>query len=207
MSTRFSWAFPILALFVFVGCDSDSGGDDFTPAATLTISDIPADPVTGVDATGRPIGANAFTFVSLRTGEVLPSADSASTQWDLAFKGSTILVNGGTSGPGNGGALVLEALFQEVMEAPASGYNTDSADGFAIPTGSGNGWYNYNPAANILSPIPGRVLVVRCADGSFAKVRIISYYRGAPETPTAEDTSRYITIEYAHQDDGSRRFE
>lgn len=188
-------------------CDSDSsGGDDFVAPETTRVEDVPSDPVTGFDpVTGRPIGANAFTFYSLRENRIV--TDSASTDWDVAFKSTTILINGGSSGPGTGGAQVLEALFEEVAEAPATGYSTDTPDAFAIPTGSGNGWYNYNPATNIVSPIPGRILVIRTADGHYAKMRILSYYRGAPETPTAESSSRYITFEYVYQADGSRRFE
>lgn len=195
------------ALVTFSACDSDSnGGEDFSAPETTRVENIPADPVIGVDPiTGRPVGANAFTFYSLRQNRVV--TDSSSTEWDIAFKSTTILINGGASGPGNGGAQVLEALFEEVTEAPMEGYSTDSPDAFAIPTGSGEGWYNYNPATNLVSPIPGRVLVIRNADGSFAKLRILSYYQGAPETPTADTPSRYITFEYAYQTDGSRRFE
>ena len=60
-----------------------------------------------------------FTFYSLRDGAVVPAADSASAKWDLAFKSTTILVNGGASGPGEGGVVVLEdTSFAAVTEAP-----------------------------------------------------------------------------------------
>src|SRR6185436_18729473 len=48
--------------------------------------------------------AGHFTFYSLRSNAVIGLGDSATNSWDLAFRGTTILVNGGTSGPGNGGA-------------------------------------------------------------------------------------------------------
>ena len=100
---------------------------------------------------------------------------------------------------GHGGA------FEEVMEAPAEGYATDSEAGNAIPTGSGNGWYNYNGQLNLITPIPGRVLVIKTADARYAKIRIISYYEGAPDTPdSTQDTARYYTFEYVFQPDGSR---
>ena len=199
----------LLLLFVAIaGCDSTSSDDDFEVPEVTVAEDVPADPVTGFDpVTGQPVGANEYTFYSLREDQVVPRSDSASTEWDIALKATTILTNGGTSGPGNGGAQVLETLFEEVAEAPASGYATDAADARAIPTGSGNGWYNYNPQTNLITPIPGRVIVVRCADGTYAKLRILSYYKGAPDTPTADSESRYYTFEYVHQPDGSRRFE
>ncbi len=150
------------------------------------------------------MGAGLITYFSLRINSVVQ--DSASTDWDMAFQGTTIFINGGISGPGEGGVLVSEALFEEVTEAPTSGYVTDSATGLAIPTGSGGGWYNYNPASMLITPIPGRILVVRTADGRFAKVRILSYYRGAPAEITVDSESRYYTFEYVFQPSGSRIF-
>lgn len=65
----------------------------------------------------------------------------------------------------------------------------------AIAGGSGAGWYNYNPQTHAVTPIPGRTLVVRTADGRYAKVRILSYYKDAPEDVEGAE-SRYYTFEY-----------
>lgn len=196
-------AFSILFLSA---CDSNDSSDGGADVVAERASDIPSDPIVGLGSDGRPVGNNAFTFFSLRTGEIVASADSATTGWDLAFKGTTILVNGGVSGPGNGAAQVVDGVFADVTEAPADGWAQDSPDGYAIPTGSGNGWYSYNPATQIVAPIPGRVLLIRTADGRYAKVSMISYYQGAPDTPAAESTARYLTFDYVFQPDGSRSF-
>ncbi|MDA0875483.1 MAG: HmuY family protein [Bacteroidetes bacterium] len=195
------------ALLFLTACDSsdpDAGG---SPVVAQRAADIPSDPITGIGSDGRPVGQNAYTFFSLRSGQIVARADSATTGWDLAFKGTTILINGGTSGPGNGAAQVMEGLFDEVNEAPADGWTQDGANGYAIPTGSGNGWYSYNPATQTVLPLPGRVLVIRTADGRFAKVSMVSYYQGAPATPIGESTARYLTFDYVFQPDGSRSFE
>lgn len=200
--------FLLLALIApaFTACDSAETVIVPDPIQAEVVNDLPADPITGFDPdTGQPIGADVFTFFSLRTGAIVPNADSASTAWDLGFKGTTIVVNGGSSGPGEGAAQVVTGSFEEVVEAPAEGYATDSDAGNAIPTGSGNGWYNYNGQLNLITPIPGRVLVIKAADGRYAKVRILSYYEGAPDTPDpTQDTARYYTFEYVFQPDGSR---
>jgi len=197
----------VAALVVFSGCDS-STSEDFVPPEVQMAMDIPADPIVGFDpVTQRPIGADVTTYYSLRENRIVPASDASTTAWDIALKSTTFFTNGGASGPGQGGAQVVVALFEEITEAPATGYSTDATSGFAIPTGSGNGWYNYNPAINVVSPIPGRVLVIQCADGTFAKMRVLSYYQGAPDNPTGADTSRYYTFEFVHQPDGSRRFE
>ena len=203
-----------VAALGLAGCDANDPVAP-VPLAATTVADLPADPTIGRDpTTGAPISTNRFTFFSLRDNAVVlrydeaDRADSATAAWDVAFRGTTILVNGGTSGPGQGGVQVLTATFDEVTEAPADGYRQDAAGAPAIPGGSGNGWYNYDAPTNTITPIPGRVLVVRTADGRYAKLRILSYYRGNPATvdPLA-DEARYFTFEYVFQPDGSRRFE
>jgi hypothetical protein len=120
-----------------------------------------------------------------------------------------------------GAALLLEEPFDSVLEAPSDEqFRTDgisictTATGepgpsYAVCPGSDNGWYHYNPATNVISPIAGRTLVVRTADGRFAKVRVLSYYHGNPpiDGVTAETPSRYYSIEYVFQEDGTRRLE
>jgi len=199
---------PTLLLFLLAsGCDSDPASVDEIPEPELMlVEDLPADPFVAF-VEGRPVGTGRFTFFSLRENRIVPAADSASTEWDLALQGSLLLTNGGTSGPGNGGAQVYEGIFEEVTEAPASGYAVDAEGTPAITPGSGNGWYNYDFATNLLTPIPGRVLLIRTADGKYVKLRILSYYKGAPATPDADSEGRYFTFEYLYQPDGSRTFE
>ena len=170
-----------------------------TPAV-VTVADL--------DARGED---GHYTFYSLRDGAVVPAADSASAKWDLAFKSTTILVNGGTSGPGEGGVVVLEdTSFAAVTEAPPAeafvvDQGTDRME-TAIPGGAGNGWYDYDFATGIVSPRPV-VLAVRTADGRYAKVQIESYYLGAPgPDEIAPDAGfRYYTFRYLFQPNGSRQ--
>lgn len=178
-------------------------------ACLTTRSTPPPDVVTVADLDARGEDEH-FTFFSLRENRVVPVADSASTEWDLAFKSTTILVNGGTSGPGEGGVVVLEdTSFAAVTEAPPpEAYvvdrGTDKTE-TAIPGGAGNGWYDYDFATGIVSPRPV-VLAVRTADGRYAKVQIESYYLGAPgPDEIAPDAGfRFYTFRYLLQPDGSR---
>jgi HmuY protein len=194
----------LTALLAVSACDSSPGLDpEPEQLQTVTAVDIPADPVVGLVG-GRPVGAGIITYFSLRTNAVV--TDSASTDWDLALQGTTVFVNGGTSGPGQGAAQIFEGTMEELAAAPAGGYVEDSDTGMAIPGGSGSGWYNYNPANNVIAPIPGRVIVLRTADGRYAKLRILSYYRGSPTEVTAESESRYYTFEHVFQPDGTLQF-
>lgn len=188
-----------------IGCDStgvNDDGEEDVPLKTIRVNDLPADPDT-TSGPGRPQGYDQFAFFDLRDSTlVLRSdadnrADSASTEWDIAFRSVDVVVNGGSNGPGEGAAYVAEKPFQDVTEV-----NTDSLDGHAV-----DDWYTYNANGNnIIRPKPGRTLVVRSADGeSYAKIRILSYYEGTPDDPAESDAeSRHYTFEYVIQDDGTR---
>ena len=188
----------------FMACKKD----ETTPVVTIkaeTIKDLAADPTT-ISSTGQPVAAGKFTFFSFKNG-IVANSDSASTKWDLAFKGTTILTNGGSSGSGVGGAIVKDALFTDIKEAPTTGFNSDTKTLFAIPTGSGKGWYNYNGATNIITPIAGKIIVVKTADGKYAKMEILNYYKGSPVSPDANSVARYYSFRYTYQADGSVKFE
>ncbi|MGK0356595.1 MAG: hypothetical protein ACJATY_002244 [Spirosomataceae bacterium] len=90
---------------------------------------------------------------------------------------------------------------------PLVAFTADSDESLAVPTGSGNGWYNYNPQNNEVLPIAGKVLFIKTADGKFAKMEILGYYKDMPAIIDRSSQSRYYTFRYAYQPDGSRTFE
>jgi hypothetical protein len=201
---RTQLVFVVLLALTLGACDKN----DPAPVTikSSTVSNLAADPPSGgYDPTnGQPIGVTRkYTFFSFKTGAVVANSDSATTAWDLGFNGTTIIVNSGTSGPGTAGALVQSGVFDELETAPESGYLFDDKNSvsapYAIPKGSGNGWYNYNPATNVISPIAGRVIFVKTTEGKFAKVEILSYYKDAPASPTSSDIDRYYTFRYVYQ--------
>jgi hypothetical protein len=215
------------SLAIFSSCSNDDENNPVAttldPLAVNVVSNLAADTsVASSTPTGPPAVTGHFTLFNLKTGRQVSTADSATTQWDLGFRATAIIVNGGSSGPGQGGASVLSGVFADVDSliletgVPVGVRNatvlvpfqTDSATGVtarAIPSVSDGGWYNYNTATNIITPLPGRVLAIRTADGKFAKVEIVSYYKGAPAVPSASDKSRFYTFRYTYQPDGSGR--
>lgn len=198
----------LLALGVATFGLSSCSKDDPAPVTiqASTISNLAADPPSGgYDPTnGQPIGVTKkFTLFSFKTGAIVANADSATSNWDIGFNGTTILVNNTTSGPGTSSAQVVTGIFDELASAPASGYLTDDNTTvpvtYAIPKGSGNGWYNYDGATNVISPIAGRIIVVKTSEGKYAKMEILSYYKDAPVTPSSSDPDRYYTFRYVYQ--------
>lgn len=200
--SNFIWFFIATALIA--SCSKDNESNTQTPptttAKTITIYDLPAD-------TGKK---GIFTLFSLRDSSIISNSDSLTTKWDIGFAGTTIITNSGVRGPGKGGAIILTDVdFNSVKEAPETGYRIEnSLTDLAIPTGSGNGWYNYDPQTHIVSPIPGRVIIIRTADGKYAKMQIISYWKGNPQPiDPFQHKERFYTFKYVYQPDGSRKFE
>ncbi|MDR6564537.1 MULTISPECIES: HmuY family protein [unclassified Arcicella] len=188
---------------LFTACKKD---DEVVvqPVKSETVKDLAADPTTSVSATGQPTGTGKYTFFSFKNG-IIASSDSATTKWDIGVRATTIITNGGGSGSGQGGAVVITGIFDEIKEVPASAtFAQDTKTTFAIPTGAGNGWYNY--ANGIITPAAGKVILIKTADGKYAKVEILSYYKGAPTTPTTTDVARYYTFRYVYQPEASTKF-
>jgi hypothetical protein len=157
-----------------------------TSGNVVTVRNLPGDTIIGVSAQGQPVGAGRYTFFSLESGQWIPNADSNSSRWDLAFAGTTVRVNNLTSGPGSGGGFVFNGSFETLASVPVdSTFRVDNHPvSYAIPRGSGRAWYTYDGPTNLLTPIPGRTLVIRTANGQRAKVEILNYYRGG-STPSA----------------------
>jgi len=149
----------------------------------------------------KDLNANtkSYIYFSLSSGKEVAATDAKKTKWDLAFSKTTIAVNSGTSGPGQAGAQVIEKPFDQITEAPKEGYKTDGESGNAIAGGSGNSWYKYDMSVHAIMPIVGRTILVKTAESKFAKLEIISYYKGAPEEVPTEDSS-YFTFRYAISD-------
>ena len=203
----------ILSSILF-SCTKEETTIEF-PVTAITVSNLPADTVLGINAvTGMPFSAGKYTFYSLERNAIVPNADSASTKWDLAFAGTKILINGGTSGTGLGGAFIYTGLFDNVKTiSNDSVFKTDNAPAsFAVTYGSGKGWYVYDQLTSLVTPLAGRVLVIRTASGKYAKLEIINYYKGGVTLPiTASDSDklskqRYYTFRYTYQPNGSKTF-
>jgi hypothetical protein len=207
-------ALTVVTTGIFLtSCDKDEVPAPVT-VQTETVNSLQADTIIGIGATGQPYGSGKYTLYSLENNSTIANTDSATSKWDLGFRGTTIITNSGNSGPAAGGAFIYTGTFNDLAQIPAdSTFRIDNAPAaYAIKTGSGNGWYSYNGATNLITPIPGRILVIRTASGKYAKIEIQNYYKGGV-TPdaTASDNDklmkqRYYTFRYTFQSDGSKKF-
>src|SRR5213075_1399947 len=193
----------LIALTILTGIVLASCSKDEVPAPvtvqTKTVSNLQADTIIGIAPSGQPYGSGKYTLYSLETNSVIANNDSISAKWDVGFRGTTIITNSGNSGPAAGGAFVYTGTFSDLSQIPTdSTFRTDNAPtAYAIKTGSGNGWYSYNPTTNLVTPIPGRILAIRTASGKYAKIEIQNYYKGGV-TPdaTASDSEKLTKQRY-----------
>lgn len=195
-------------------CEKNDSQAVQTPTVTL-VKDLPADTIIGMTTMGQPYGSGKYTLFSLERNEVVLNADSATSRWDIGFRGTTIIINSGVSGPGKGGAFVFTGTFEELKAVPVdSVFRVDiAASNLAIPSGSNRGWYIYNPPVNLITPIPGRMLVIRTAAAQkMVKLEILNYYKGGvtPAATASDDEKlkkqRYFTFRYLLQPDGTVNF-
>lgn len=190
----------LLVMLIMMSCSDDDEVAPLAEVESTTFENLHAPQEGG---RGEPI-SGSFTKFDFETGQITDS----DTEWDIAFRGATIAVNGGTetgtidepARTSDAGITIVNGTFEDVTEiAEDTSFDQDSQNGFAIPTGSGNGWYNYDFTTNILSPIPGKILLVETTDGNYAKVEILSYYEDAPsDIDPFQDESRYYTFRYAY---------
>jgi hypothetical protein len=207
MKTIKLFTITFLLSFTF-SCDDDNNIGVNTISTTIEDLHAPQEGGQGQTISGP------FTKFDFESG----SETQSETNWDIAFRGTSIIVNGGVSlgtddepeRNGNAAAYIFEGTMDEMQIVDPSLLTQDSESGYAIPTGSGNGWYTYSGSPTFLiSPTPGKILVFRTHDNRYAKVEILSYYLGAPENPDAfTDPSRYYTFNYVYQpNEGATTFD
>ena len=204
------WLVLFVATVFFFGCgnDDDDGLEQPLEEQPTEVVLPPAEVTPQLDVVNSTIDATnreTWAYFSFTKGDVVEVADPLnSMDWDLGFQRTTVITNSGVSGPGKGGAALLKDVeFEGVKEAPADGYPVDSDGNLAIVAQSEEGWYIYTgPPNHWILPLEKRVFVVQAADGTFAKLHFISYYKDN----TNKQEGGFITFEYVHQPDGSRNF-
>lgn len=191
--------FTLAVLFISIlSCSDDNDDAPFLKVESETVSNLYA-PQSGGQGSGEDI-SGAFTKFSFLTGQTTTSE----TEWDIAFRGTSIILNGGASmgtndepdRTGEASGYLAEGTLAGITEVNTTLLTEDSDEGYAI-----TGWYTYSgPPKHVIEPTPGKVLVIKTHDGKYAKLEILSYYKDAPEDPDGlTDESRYYTFKYVYQ--------
>lgn len=152
-------------------------------------------PITTDYTVNPPSESGTFTKFNFEMG-----TEVNDDNWDIAFRGTTILVNGGVkvglsdelARTANGALSMQTGTFTEILIAPNdSEFKQDKSGELALPKGT---WYSYNGQTHIISPVAGKVLVVKTNNGHYVKMEILSYYK---DKDTSKD-SRYYSFNYVY---------
>ena len=173
-----------------------------TPLETKKITNLHAPGDVRDHQTGEIIQENPYLYFSFEKAAIVNNTES----WDIAFKGTKIITNSGISGSGNAKATVATSTFDDVTEINDSDLQVDTDTKLAIPYGSDNGWYHYNPTNHLITPIAGKVILVKTNDGKYAKMEILSYYKDSPAQPTSSTQDATLTFNFVYQEDGTNKF-
>ena len=136
--------------------------------------------------------------------------------WDVAFSGTTIIVNGGDSynvnqpeRVGNAAVYIATGVMSDIRTVDLSKLEQDNTSGPAIIDDLGiseQGWASYDMSSHILSPIPGRILVFRTHDNKYARLEILYFYDSPDPQPLEGDYGGFYTFNYVYQSDGTTNF-
>jgi hypothetical protein len=218
------WSWSIIALVLLTlgyACKKDKANTDPTVRTRLStyveqdgkgivyVTDLPGDTAANP---GAPAKTLYFSFAANAT---VDSSKKLSTSWDVAFSNiynSYVTINSATvtTSPGYGGSAqgvlyIVNQPFDSVKTVPAAtAANVNGSAGMdGYPSASWPGWYQYNPTTHILTKIQGKTLVIRMANGKYAKLEMITLYKGNPASPSLTTPVPYLSFRYWVQQDGS----
>lgn len=171
----------IFAMFIAWGCSDDkptgnnNNPGDTTGTATTVWNTAGYWDVSELNASA----ADHFIYYSFAQKDTVTLTDQQSatdSSWNIAFKRSTIILNGGASGSGDDKGVDLAAVgnpdstnfagFDNLANINESDYQSDSFNLIV------DEWYSYNPSTHELSPTRN-VYIMMDADGGYVKFQAL----------------------------------
>ena len=201
----------LLSTAIFASCTKEEVKPELDDNKSTVIRDLAGD-------VGNTVGGGqefeTFYF-SLKTGLKVDPAKKLTAEWDIAFTkeyNALIVANNGTvqgtpgfGGNGNGSIVIVEKAYNQVTQAPsASEFEDKQIPSFGWDAGNGVGWFFYDLKTHIAVPVKNRTFIIKTADGKYAKLEMVSMYKGAPTTVSDLNwPAPYFTFRYYLQEDGS----
>ena len=198
----------VLILF-FTSCEKSSNNDIIIDEDVITFVELNASQYDVNILDSLVIGK--FEKFSFSEGDTVIHEN-----WDVAFSGTTIIVNGGDSYNdnqperiGNAAVYIATGVMSDIRTVDLSKLEQDNTSGPAIIDDlgiSGDGWASYDMSTHIISPIAGRILVFRTHDNKYAKMEILYYYDSEDPQPSQGDYGGFYTFNYVYQSNGDINF-
>ena len=184
MKTKLVLSMLTLAV-VFTACKKESPAPVDT-VITATIIELDAQAATFIPnpPPAPPTITGDYTKFRFAEGTVVEGDD-----WDIAFRSTSIIFNGGVAShssqpnrTGNAAVYIIDGTMEDISSVDESLLLQDWATSTAIIDDMGiqqMGWCVYDFATNMISPIAGKILVVRTHDNKYAKIEILNFYDAA----------------------------
>tara|TARA_B110000008_G_scaffold160831_1_gene161477 strand:+ start:61 stop:687 length:627 start_codon:yes stop_codon:yes gene_type:complete len=208
MMQKLSLLLSVLILF-FTSCEKSSNSDIIVNEDVITFFELNASQY--IVNPSDSVLTGKYEKFSFSEGDTV-SHDN----WDVAFRGTTIIVNGGDSYNinqperiGNAAVYIATGVMLDIRTVDLSKLEQDNTSGPAIVDDlgiSGDGWASYDMSTHIISPIAGRILVFRTHDDKYAKMEIVYYYDSPNPDPSNGDYGGYYTFNYVYQSTGEINF-
>ncbi|AWW32676.1 hypothetical protein DN752_22420 [Echinicola strongylocentroti] len=198
-------ALAMLAMPLFVACTND---EDTEPEVVEELEAVMVEDLYAPNSNPGSDDGQEYDYVyySFEKNTVVDSKDE---DWDIAFKSTEIIVNGGVNGDGNvKGALLSGTVFEELEGLPDDmELSVDTEEMNAIPNDMQNGWWNYDRSTHFVTPKAAIVLVFQTNSGNSVKMEILSFFKGNPPAEEYELRDMYhYTFRYVLQPNGTKTF-
>ena len=194
-------------ILLFISCEKSNNNDIIMDEDVITFVELNATQY-AINQTDTSLTIGKYQKFSFSEGDTV-SHDN----WDVAFSGTTIIVNGGESFSDNqpnrsenAAVYIATGLMSDIRTVDVTKLVQDYSNSAAIVDDfgfTGMGWCTYSGLPDhIISPIPGKVLVFRTHDNKYAKVEILSFY----DTPITSEYGGFYTFDYVYQSAGKINF-
>ena len=163
-----------------------------------------------------PTITGAYTKFSFSEGKAVEGDN-----WDVAFRSTSIIVNGGASSDssqpnrnGDAAVYIIDGTMANIASVDTSLLVQDSPNITAIIDDMGYmqmGWCVYDkdptsPTRHKISPIAGKILVFRTHDNNYAKMDILYFYDSLNPVTSDGDIGGFYTFNYVYQSNGETTF-
>ena len=208
-----TWILFLLSPFLFTACEKSSVEDILwwhdADVIELDASDFELN-IADTSATGN------FVKFSFSEGVTVTNEN-----WDVAFRGTTLIVNGGGKAHndqpdrlGNAAVYIATGSILEINSVDTNRLLQDNSSGSAILNNimiddlgvSGQGWASYSFSTHLFSPRAGRILVFRTHDNKYAKMEILYFYDTPNPITSDGDIGGFYTFNYVYQSAGEINF-
>ena len=166
------------------------------PAKSSTPSNLLETKLTVINASSE----KNWVYFDFSRGGVVKIHDKTSLEWDLAFRRSKVISNGGATNKfGKAGLINLGSPnFDQVVDVPTDNYTPDMSTKTETENPILLKWYSYNYLTHKLSA-KANTYAMKTADSKYAKVKFLNFYCANKETGC-------IKMQYVYQDSGSNQF-